>query len=73
VLDVLEEIPAGLRGEPRRYTDLEHDAVRVRGAESLVLVAALDDIIASKEHADRAKDRDALPELYVLRAGHERA
>jgi hypothetical protein len=32
-----------------------------------VLVAALDDIIASKEHANREKDRDALPELYALR------
>ena len=32
-----------------------------------MLVAALDDIIASKEHADREKDREALPELYALR------
>lgn len=37
------------------------------GAEATVLVAALDDIIASKEHADREKDREALPELYALR------
>jgi hypothetical protein len=29
-------------------------------------VAALDDIIASKEHADRDKDREALPELRNL-------
>jgi hypothetical protein len=32
-----------------------------------VLVAALDDIIASKEHANREKDRQALPELHALR------
>ena len=32
----------------------------------VVHVAALDDIIASKEHADREKDREALPELRDL-------
>jgi predicted nucleotidyltransferase len=32
-----------------------------------VHVAGLDDIIASKEHADRGKDREALPELRRLR------
>jgi predicted nucleotidyltransferase len=31
--------------------------------------AALDDIIASKEWADRPKDREALPELQALRDG----
>jgi len=67
VLDVLQEIPAGQRGEPRGYSDLEPKAVLVRSADASVLVAALDDIITSKEHADRKKDRDALPELYALR------
>jgi hypothetical protein len=33
-----------------------------------VRVASLDDVIASKEAAGRAKDRDALPELRTLRA-----
>ena len=32
-----------------------------------VRVAALDDLIASKEWADRAKDHHALPELRELR------
>ena len=32
----------------------------------VVHVAALGDIIASKEHADRDKDREALPELRAL-------
>jgi hypothetical protein len=37
-------------------------------AESVpVIVVALDDLIASKEWADRPKDRDALPELRRLR------
>lgn len=31
-----------------------------------VRIAALDDIVASKEHADRDKDREALPELHEL-------
>jgi hypothetical protein len=72
VLDVLHDIPAGERGQPRGYTDLEPEAVLVRGADATVLVAALDDIITSKEHADREKDRDALPELYAIREKHHR-
>lgn len=50
------------------YAQLQPRAVAARGGvEATVLVAALDDIIASKKHADREKDRDALPELYALR------
>jgi hypothetical protein len=67
VLDVLQTIPAGDQGTPRGYTHLEPNAALVRGASTSVMVAALDDIIASKEHAARPKDRDALPELYALR------
>ena len=67
VLDVLHTIPAGDHGAPLGYAQLERHAVAVRGPNASVLVAALDDIIASKEHADRAKDREALPELYALR------
>ena len=33
----------------------------------IAYVARLDDVIAAKEHADRPKDRDALPELRRLR------
>jgi predicted nucleotidyltransferase len=32
----------------------------------VIRVAALADIIESKQHADRTKDRDALPELEEL-------
>jgi hypothetical protein len=32
----------------------------------IIRVAALEDIIASKQHADRAKDRESLPELEEL-------
>jgi hypothetical protein len=67
LLDVLQTIPAGNQGAGRGYTQLEPNAALVRGASASVLVAALDDIIASKEHADRPKDREALPELYALR------
>jgi hypothetical protein len=67
VVDVLHEIPAGEGGQLRGCVELEPNAVAVRGPNATVLVAALDDIIASKEHANRDKDRDALPELYALR------
>ena len=36
-----------------------------------VHVAALDDIIASKEWADRPKDREALPELREFSSGDD--
>lgn len=68
ILDVLHDIPAGERGARLDYAHLRGRAFAARGgAEATVLVAALDDIIASKEHADREKDREALPELYALR------
>lgn len=67
LLDVLHDIPAGEPETRRGYSDLEVHAVAIRGPNVTVLVAALDDIIASKEHANREKDRQALPELYALR------
>jgi hypothetical protein len=68
IVDVLQAIPAGEGGESRDFGQLERRAVAAPGgADGTVLVAALDDIIASKEHADREKDREALPELYALR------
>jgi hypothetical protein len=33
----------------------------------VIRAAALEDIIRAKERADRAKDREALPELRALR------
>ena len=53
-IDILSDIPSA-DGRPVPYVEL-----RIR-------VASLDDIIDSKTHANRAKDRDALPELLELR------
>jgi hypothetical protein len=35
-----------------------------------ITAASIEDVIASKEWANRPKDRDALQELRQLRAGH---
>ena len=55
--------PAGFSS----YDDLAADAAAFDLGGLVVKVASLDDIIASKEAADRAKDRAALPQLYALR------
>lgn len=53
---------------PEGYDALLPTAVRVRlVGESLTSIAALDDIIASKEAAGREKDHAALPYLRELR------
>jgi hypothetical protein len=49
------------------YEDLIGRAVEFDVGGFRVSVANLDDIIESKETADRAKDRAALPQLYALR------
>ena len=59
---------SGKEGRLYLYEDLAGSARRLQVAGVYVLVASLQDVIASKEQADRAKDRDALPELYELRA-----
>ncbi len=53
-------------GERVSYADLVENAIDVIIGGIVVQVAALDDIIASKEFADRPKDRDALMELRRL-------
>lgn len=65
-IDILSEIP-GLDGEPVPYVDLRARATFVPTSEVRIPVASLDDIIDSKTNADRAKDREALPELHELR------
>lgn len=49
------------------YADLAANAVDVDIGGFVVKVAALDDIISSKEVAGRQKDMVALPQLYALR------
>jgi hypothetical protein len=56
-------------GERTSYEDLATRAVAVRVGDVVVSVAALDDIVASKEFADRPKDREALEELRRLAKG----
>lgn len=64
-IDVLRDL------RDRQGGDVAFDELLARGVDQqigpvVVHVAALDDIIASKEHADRDKDREALPELRNL-------
>ncbi len=54
--------PAGTQG----YPDLVRDAVTVEIGPTLVRVAALADVIRSKEAAGRERDRQALPTLRRL-------
>ena len=65
-IDILGDIP-GLDGQPVPYVELRSRAAFAPTNELRVPVASLDDIIASKTHSDRAKDREALPELHDLR------
>ncbi len=70
--DVLVGIP-DRDGRVVPYEELldRAEALRLHGVE--LHTASLDDIIASKEWADRPKDRDALPELRALRDGRRPA
>ncbi|HYN31709.1 MAG TPA: hypothetical protein VES40_03725 [Ilumatobacteraceae bacterium] len=65
-LDVLTELPVA--GGRRTFADLEQRTTDVEFSGVIVRIASLDGIIDSKSHADRPKDRDALPELRKLRA-----
>lgn len=55
--------PAGVGG----YEELAERAVAVDLADFVVAVAALDDVIHSKEVANRLRDRAVLPLLWLLR------
>lgn len=65
-IDVMVEIP-GSDGNRVGYDELVRSALVIDVSGRRVQVAALDDIIASKEWANRPKDREALPELYAVR------
>ena len=64
-LDVLADIP-DRDGRHLSYRELVGRASELNLDGIVVRVAALDEVIASKEWADRPKDRDALPELRAL-------
>lgn len=64
-LDVMKAMP-GPDGAPRHYEDLAGDSRVLDYAGVRIRVATLNAIVASKEFANRPKDRDALPELRQL-------
>jgi hypothetical protein len=66
-IDILLGIPRDGRWDLARYEQLRENATLIEVGEHTILVAALDDIIRSKEVADRPPDREALPELRRLR------
>lgn len=51
------------------YEELVQRASVLHGAGLVIHAASLEDIIRAKEHADRPKDREALPELRAIRDG----
>lgn len=65
-IDILSDIP-GIDGERVSYVELRARATFVPVGGFRIPVASLDDIIDSKTNANRAKDREALPELRELR------
>ena len=65
-IDILTDIPDA-DGRPVDYEQLRERATLTPTGAVRIPVASLDDIIASKTYADRAKDRAALPELRRLR------
>lgn len=65
-IDILSDIP-GIDGERVSYVELRARATFVPASGFRIPVASLDDIIDSKTNANRAKDREALPELRELR------
>jgi hypothetical protein len=64
-LDLLVELRDGDGGR-HSYADLSTRAVPHDVGGIVVRLAALDDIVASKEFANRQKDNEALPELREL-------
>ena len=64
-LDVLRELP--VTGGRRTFDELVQRCTDVSVDGIVIHLASLDDIIDSKTHADRPKDREALAELHHLR------
>lgn len=66
-VDVLLGIPRNAGWDLSRYQELLDRGEVIALGELRIAVASLDDIIRSKEIADRPTDREALPELRRLR------
>jgi hypothetical protein len=66
-VDVLLGIPRDAKWKLVRYEELRERGTVIAIGELAIPIAALDDIIRSKEIADRPADREALPELRRLR------
>jgi hypothetical protein len=64
-IDIMFDM-ADRTGTRHDYEFYEPRSARQDLAGTVVLIAALPDVIASKEHANRPKDHDALPELRAL-------
>jgi len=63
--DVLADIPDG-NGRHLGFQELTPRSATVTMGDVTIRIAALEDVIASKEWANRPKDRDALPELRAI-------
>ncbi len=66
-VDVLIGIPRSERWDLARYDELRDRGDVVEVGHLQIAIAGLDDIIRSKEIADRPADHEALPELRRLR------
>jgi hypothetical protein len=66
-LDILGDMPAR-DGKRQRYEDLAPNATEFVISSVTVRAAALDDVIASKQWANRHKDHEALAELHELQS-----
>jgi hypothetical protein len=69
--DVLADL-ANRQGDHLRYEQLAPRALTFDVTGYPIRVAALDDIISSKEWANRPKDHEALPELRAIRDARTR-
>ena len=70
-VDVLLGIPKAKNWQLAQYRQLNENAVIFDVGGQQVLIASLEDIIRSKEIADRPADRAALPELRRLLADQQ--
>lgn len=70
-LDVLAQLRDG-DGNPVEFETLQRRGSAADLGGYVVQVAALADVIAAKEHANRPKDQRQLPELYALQEGRRR-